>query len=165
MRGNGNGLTSVPDPPGGVRWCTHCEDFIPLPKFPNGTRRYVCKMHMWNAIGKHSSKKCMSDPRKRALHQVWGRAYTDARFFEQPRIAITQAEINEILTCSVADGIDKDGVEGVAIVPADPTKTLSASNSAIVTTSTRRVLMKQWKKLGTAGYCKLLHGSNASGEL
>jgi len=162
-------MPKVPDPPGGVRWCTHCEEFIPIPKFPSGTRRYVCRKHMWKASGKHPSKKWMSDPRQRALHQIWGRAYTDARFFEQPRIAITQAEISEILTCSVADGIDKDGVmyraEGVAIVPADPTKTLSVSNSAVVTTITRRVLMKQWKKTGKEMYCKILQGCHASKQL
>ena len=52
----------------------------------------------------------------------------------------------------------------VAIVPADPTKVLSVSNSALVATSTPGALMKHWKKLGKERYCKLLTGSNASEE-
>jgi hypothetical protein len=102
---------------------------------------------MWIASGKRSSKKMLSEPQKRALNQVWGRAYKDSRLFKQTRIAITQAEIGKILAVWVAGGIEKNGVlyeaGGVALVPADPTKVLSASNSAIVATSTRSVLMKQ----------------------
>ena len=100
--------------------------------------------------------------------QVWARAYTDSRLFQQTRIAITQTEIAKILSGGGVGGIEKTGVlyaaGGVAIVPADPTKVLSVSNSALVATSTRSVLMKHWKKLGREGYCKLLPGSNASEE-
>jgi hypothetical protein len=123
---------------------------------------------MWIASGKNSSKKMLSDPQKRALNQVWARAYKDSRFFKQTRIAITQTEIAKILAAGVLSGIEKTGVlyaaGGVAIVPADPTKVLSVSNLALVTPSTRRVLMKQWKSSGEEGYCKLLPGSNASEE-
>jgi hypothetical protein len=124
---------------------------------------------MWIASGKRSSKKMLSDPQKRMLNQVWGRAYKDSRLFKQTRIAITQTEIGKILAVWVAGGIEKNGVlceaGGVAIVPVDPTKVLSASNSAIVATSTRSVLMKRWKHLGKAEYCKLLEGSNELEEL
>ena len=123
---------------------------------------------MWIASGKRSSKKMLSDPQKRALNQVWGRAYKDSRLFKQTRISITQAEIGKILAVWVAGGIEKNGglyeAGGVAIVPADPTKVLSASNSAIVASSTRSVLMKQWKRFGKTEYCKLLLERNALEE-
>jgi hypothetical protein len=123
---------------------------------------------MWIASGKRSSKKMLSDPQKRALNQVWGRAYKDSRLFKQTRIAITQAAIGKILAVWVAGGIEKNGglyeAGGVAIVPADPTKVLSASNSAIVASSTRSVLMKQWKRFGKTEYCKLLLERNALEE-
>jgi len=110
----------------------------------------------------------LSDPNKRALNQVWARAYKDSRLFKQTRIAITQTEIAKILSGGVVGGIEKTGVlyaaGGVAIVPVDPTKVLSVSNLALVLTSTRSPLMKQWKKMGKEGYCKLLTGSNASEE-
>ena len=147
MCGHCTGSPAVPDPPGGVRFCTHCEKFIPLIKFPSGTRRYVCKMHMWIASGKASSKKMLKVPHKRALNQVWARAYKDSRLFKQTRIALTQAEIAKILAVVVADGKEKAGAAyeagGIAVVPVDPNKVLSASNSALVATSTRSVLMKQ----------------------
>ena len=123
---------------------------------------------MWIASGKRSSQKMLKKPRKRALNQVWARAYKDSRLFKQARIAITQAEIAKILAGVVADGIEKTSVMseagGIAIVPADPNKVLSASNSALVTTSTRSVLMKQWKRFGKAEYCKLLMERNALEE-
>jgi hypothetical protein len=124
---------------------------------------------MWIASGKNSSKKMLSDPQKRALNQVWARAYKDSRLFKQTRIAITQTEIAKVLSGGVVGGIEKTGVlyaaGGVAIVPADPTKVLSVSNLALVAPSTRRVLMKHWKGFGKEGYCKLLPGSNASEEV
>jgi hypothetical protein len=116
-------------------------------------------MHMWIASGKHSSKKMLSDPQKRALNQIWTRAYKDSRLFAQKRIAITQAEIGKLLAVGV---LYKAG--GVAIVPADPTKVLSQTNSAVVATSTRILLMTQWKRFGEVEYCKLLRESNGSEE-
>ena len=159
---------SVPDPPGGLRYCTHCENFIPLAKFPSGPRRHVCKKHMWIASGKNSNQKMLRDPRKRALHRLWSRAYKDAKFFKQPRVAITQAEIGQLLTGGMVSGAGKHGelltAGGFAIVPRDPTEVLSLSNSAIVPTSARRVLMKRWKGFGKEGFCTLLQCGDASVE-
>jgi hypothetical protein len=125
-------------------------------------------MHMWLASGKISSKKMLEDPRKRALNQVWSRAYKDCKFFKQTRVAITQAEIGKLLAVVVAGGIAKTWVLSevgrIAVVPMDPTKLLSASNSALVATSTRSVLMKQWKRFGKEEYCKALQESSASEE-
>jgi len=160
------GFPSVPDR-GGVRFCTHCEDFVPLAKFQSGgPRRYVCKFHMYIASGQRSSKKMLSDPQKRALHQLWGRAFKDSKLFKQPRIAITQAEIAKILAFAAPGGVGKSGVlyaaKVFAIVPSDPTKALSAANSALVSTSTRSLLMRQWKLFGKEGYCEHLTGGNGS---
>ena len=153
---------SVPDQ-NGVRFCTHCEEFISLAKFPSGTRRYICKAHLWIASGQRSAKKMRNNPQKKSLTKVWARAYKDCRVFKQTRIAITQAEISKLL-----DRIEKTGTVletgEIALVPADPTKVLSVSNSALVETSTRSVLIKQWKRSGKDEYCKILQGSDASEE-
>jgi hypothetical protein len=123
---------------------------------------------MWLAIGKRSSKKMLEDPQKRVLKQVWSRAYKDCKVFKQTRIAITQAEIGKLLAVVVAGGIEKTGVlsevGGIAVVSLDPTKLLSASNSALVATSTRSALMKKWKSFGKEDFCKILRGSNGSEE-
>jgi hypothetical protein len=156
---------AVPDPPGGVRFCTHCDAFIPIIKFASGPRRYVCKMHMWIASGKRSSEKMLSDPQKRVLNQVWGRAYKDCRLFNQTRIAVKQDDIGKLIMGSMAGGMEKTVVlGGIAVVPVDPTKVLSMSNAALVSTSTRSLLMKQWKRFGEVEYCKMLRVSNGSEE-
>jgi hypothetical protein len=116
---------------------------------------------MYITSGQRSAKKMRNNPQKRSLSKVWARAYKDSRVFKQTRIAITQAEISKILGGMGKTGALSEAVE-IALVPADPTKVLSVSNSALVSISTRRALMKQWKRSGTDEYCALLSGSYAS---
>ena len=154
----------VPDPPGGVRFCVRCEDFIPVEQFPSGIRRYLCKLHMWTTSGKRSKAKRLSDPRKHALSKMWGRCYDDSKQFKQKRIDIKQDEIDELLKQFeyVQDEIDDEGSpyevipHEIAIVPVEPTKMLSKSNAALVEATTRKALMRQLKNMGTEGYCRLL---------
>jgi hypothetical protein len=157
---------SVPDPPGCVRFCTHCDAFIPIKEFASGPRRYICKVHMWRASGQRSAKKMLKNPQKRVLNQLWGRAYKDCRFFNQTLIAVKQGDIGKLLMGSgVAGGIEKTvALGGIAVVPVDPTKVLCMSNIALVSTSTRCLLMKQWKRFGEVEYCKLLRESNGVEE-
>jgi hypothetical protein len=111
---------------------------------------------------RRSTQKILQNPQKRALSKVWARAYKDCRRFEQPRIGITQAEINHLLTVGVVDEIKENVVlydnlaKRVAVVPVDPTKLLCMSNATLVATNTRTLLLKQWKLLGKENYCKLL---------
>jgi hypothetical protein len=102
-----------------------------------------------------------NNSQKKLLTKVWPRAYKES--FKQTRFVITQAEISELLC-----GIEKTGALSeageIALVPADPTKVLSVSNSALVSISTRSVLMKQWKRSGKHEYCKILQGSDVSEE-
>jgi hypothetical protein len=155
------GCLRVPDH-GGVRFCIQCKDFISIDCFSSGTRRYMCKQHMWEAIGQKYKVKMMKDPRKRALNKVWNRAYEDCRKFKHARIDIKQAEIDKILTVGVEEEVEENVAlyqkisNEIAVVPVDPTKVLCTSNSVIVSIRTRRLLMKQWKKFGKKEYCKLL---------
>ena len=161
MCGHCAGYPCVPDPAGKVRFCTHCEDFIPITPFPSGPRRFVCKAHM-RASCRRSTQKMLGNPQKRALSKVWARAYTDRRRFDQPRIGIKQAEIDKLLTVGVADEM-RDNVllydnlaKRVAVIPIDPSKVLCVSNAALVAFSTRKLLLKQWKRFGKEAYSKLL---------
>jgi hypothetical protein len=145
----------------GVRYCTHCEDFIPITSFPSGTRRFVCKKHM-KASATRSTQKMLNNPQKRALKKIWSRCYKDCRLFQQKGIGIKQTEIDKILKIGVADEIEKNVVlyenlaKGMAVVPIDPTNVLNISNAVLVTPSTRKLLMKRWKYSGKEEYCKLL---------
>ena len=155
------GCPRVPDH-GGLRFCVHCADFIPIESFPSGTRRYLCKKHMWQAIGQHSKAKMSKDPRKRALNLMWGRAYDDSRKFKHARIELKQADIDRLLTADVAEEVEENVAiyqklaNELAVVPVDPTKVLCKLNSTIVASRTRRLLIKQWKLFGKEEYCKSL---------
>jgi hypothetical protein len=156
-----SGYPCVPDHPGGVRYCTHCEDFIPITSFPSGPRRFVCKAHM-KASAKRSTRKMFSNPQKRALHKVWARCYKDCSLFQQTGIGIKQSEIDQLLKVGVADEIEKNVglyeklARVIAVVPVDPTKLLCISNAALVSPSTRKLLVKRWKRFGKEEYSKLL---------
>jgi hypothetical protein len=114
------------------------------------------------ASAKRSTKKMLSNPQKRALNKVWARCYKDCSLFEQTRIGIKQAEIDELIKVGVVDEIEKNGVlyenlaKGIAVVPIDPTNILNISNAVLVSPNTRKLLMKRWKRLGKEEYCKLL---------
>ena len=156
-----SGYPCVPDPPGGVRYCTHCEDFITVTSFSSGARRYVCKAHM-KASASRSTKKMLSNPQKRALNKVWARCYKDCSVFEQTRIGIKQAEIDQLLRVGVVEEKGQNGLlyenlaKGIAVVPVDPTKVLSICNAVLVTPDTRKLLKKMWKRSGKEEYGKLL---------
>jgi hypothetical protein len=114
------------------------------------------------ASAKRSTKKMLSNPQKRALNKVWARCYKDCSLFEQTRIGIKQAEIDELIKVGVVDEIGQNGVlyenlaKGIAVVPVDPTKLLCISNAALVSPSTRKLLVKRWKRFGQEEYSKLL---------
>ena len=111
---------------------------------------------------RRSTQKMLKNPQKRALSKVWARAYKDRRHFEQPRIGIKQAEIDQLLTVGVADEIRENVLlyeilaNRLAVIPIDPSKLLCMSNVVLVATSTRKLLLKKWKQLGKEAYSKLL---------
>jgi hypothetical protein len=145
----------VPDLPNGTRFCRHCDAFIPISDFVSGPRRYVCKMHMWEASGRPARKKMLSNPKKRMLHHLWNKAYRDRYAFNQTKVAIKHEDIVKILN-------GHETHVGIAVVPIDPTKIMDPSNMEIVSSETRIQLMKVWKSLGEVEYCTMLHGVGPS---
>jgi hypothetical protein len=134
---------------------------IPITSFPSGPSRFVCKAHM-KAGGKRSTQKMLSNPQKGALHKVWARCYKDCRSFQQTGIGITQGEIDRLLKVWVVDEIENDAglyanlARRLAVIPVDPTKILCISNAALVSLSTRKLLVKRWKQFGPEEYSKSL---------
>ena len=71
------GLTAVPDH-NGVRFCRVCNAFLPLSMFPKGHRRYTCRPHLWQRIGKKARKAAYKAvPRRRLLASIWTRCWKD----------------------------------------------------------------------------------------
>ena len=62
----------------GVRFCRVCNAFLPLSMFPKGHRRYTCRPHLWQRIGKKARKAAYkAAPRRRLLASIWTRCWKD----------------------------------------------------------------------------------------
>ena len=73
------GLTVVPDH-NGVRFCRVCNAFLPLSMFPAGHRRYTCRPHLWQRVGKKARQTAYNAvPRRRLLASIWTRCWKDAK--------------------------------------------------------------------------------------
>ena len=84
----------------GLRFCRACCKHIPTSHFPAGQRRFLCKRHIWEKIGKAAKARLRSDPLKRELARLWSLCYNDRGLFCQTRVAITQTDIARLLVIS-----------------------------------------------------------------
>jgi hypothetical protein len=166
----------VPDAPGGIRFCTACDNFLPVGDFPLGPRRYSCKKHMWATAGKRAKEKRMADTSKVILFRLWGKAYDDSKRFSQTwrntddseaspvnlaHISIKQREIEQLLhiatqfySMAVCDN-HKEFAKQIAVVPVNPKEILSLCNAALVPNTVKRRLFRSWKLNGLEGYNNL----------
>jgi hypothetical protein len=173
----------VPDAPGGVRFCTVCDSFLPVDEFPAGPRRYSCKKHMWAIAGKRAKAKRMADTNKMILFRLWGKAYDDSKIFDhaqrtlndtdtQPmnhaHIAITQREIEQLLYIATEYSSPavydhhREFAKRIAVVPVNPKEVLSLCNAALVPNTVKRQLFRAWKLGGLEGYNSLFLESERS---
>jgi hypothetical protein len=166
----------VPDAPGGIRFCTACDNFLPVSQFPVGPRRFLCKTHMWATAGKKAKAKRMADTNKMILFRLWGKAYddskrfnrawrtpddTDAQSINHAHISITQREIEQLL--HIATNYSSEAVydnhrefaRRIAVVPVNPKEVLSLCNAALVPNTIKRQLFRSWKLDGLEGYNQL----------
>ena len=96
------GLTAVPDH-NGVRFCRVCNAFLPLSMFPKGHRRYTCRPHLWQRIGKKARKAAYkAAPRRRLLASIWTRCWKDVNssclgMAHGAALALKQADIGGML--------------------------------------------------------------------
>ena len=96
------GLTVVPDH-NGVRFCRVCNAFLPLSMFPKGHRRYTCRPHLWQRIGKKARKAAYkAAPRRRLLASIWTRCWKNVNssclgMAHGAALALKQADIGGML--------------------------------------------------------------------
>ena len=172
-------VSRIPDAPGGIRFCLACDKWIPVIEFPRGTRRHCCKRHSWANSGRKARARQLADTNKRILFRLWGKCYSDSARFSfawrasedsacQPntrksRVAITQAEVEQMLTFGAADYSSKEVSENpvqfaksLAIVPVDCDKIISLCNAALVSNCVKRKLFLDWKIGGCQMYSESL---------
>ena len=54
----------------GKRFCRMCDDYLPLAAFPAGQRRYACRTHLWQRVGRPAKRKMLAKPQKRLLSRI-----------------------------------------------------------------------------------------------
>ena len=135
--------TKVPDL-NGVRFCRVCNEFLPIDMFPIGQRRFTCRPHLWERIGKKSRKALLLKPRKRLLASIWTRCYKDARMIGLS-LVLKQADIDRIL-----DTIEEQGpnlcIDEVALVPRELSVPMSKENTALVSKQERQALLDKLRR-------------------
>ena len=141
------------------RFCRVCQDMLPVELFPAGTRRYVCRRHLWERVQLPSKMRMLTDPRKKLLWVIWKRCWVDAKIiFRQPRISLLQEDILSILTEKMPDALEELPAElnSLSLMPADPSIKLSCKNMVLVPPTLRKTLLKARRDGGQALYLKKL---------
>ena len=118
---------------------------------PARLRWYICRKHDWERVTKLSKQLCMQDPHRSRLWLLWKCCWTDARtVFKQTRVEIVQGDIEALLR-GVQGDVDGD-LDGVSVMPADPTRVLCTENAVLVQTPKRPQLVRAWRAGGAEGY-------------
>ena len=81
------------------RYCRACECTLPLAAFPSGTRRFLCKRHIWERVQQPSKRRALANNKhKKQLWTMWKKCWTDARkTFKRGRILLLQRDIEQTL--------------------------------------------------------------------
>jgi hypothetical protein len=148
--------TKVPDL-NGVLFCRVCNEFLPIDMFPIGQRRFTCRPHLWERIGKKSRKALLLKPRKRLLASIWTRCYKDARMLGLS-LVLKQADISRML-----DTIEEQSpnlcIDEVALVPRELSVPMSKENTALVSKQERQALLDKLRRAS-----KILKPEKRQGE-
>jgi hypothetical protein len=125
--------------------------------FPRGQRRFTCRPHIWQRIGKKSGKAQRANPRKKRLAAIWIQCYKDCRLLGLS-LELTQADIDRMLDTLAAgsdpanpgtagaDEVADPGADPVAVLPKDLSSAISAENAVLVTKAARRALLDKLRR-------------------
>jgi hypothetical protein len=136
-----------------LRHCTRCNRDLPLSMFPKGPRRFLCKAHLREMV-KAAAPALSAD--ERAVRKIWVSSYKDVKALrgDTSAIRLTHGDIKVILERA---GQPPTSYKDVFVLPAVPSKPLTASNAVLAGPSTRRYLLMIWRRLhDTEAYVKAI---------
>ena len=136
-------LTAVPDL-NGVRFCRVCREFLPTGMFPRGQRRFTCRPHIWQRIGKKSRKALLTKPRKKLLASIWTRCYKDARLLGLS-LLLKQKDIDRMLD-TLEEQSSNMRIDEVALLPKELSVPVSKENTALVSKHERQALIDKLRR-------------------
>lgn len=131
----------------GKRFCRMCDDYLPLAAFPAGQRRYACRTHLWQRVGRPAKRKMLAKPQKRLLSRLWMQCYKDRLVFGHARVELTQAELAGLLEAAAGD--DETASE-LVVVPKDPRRPLSLSNAVLASREARAKMLARARLVANA---------------
>jgi hypothetical protein len=123
----------------GERFCRMCNDYLPLAAFPAGQRRYACRTHLWQRVGRPAKRKMLAKPQKRLLSRLWMQCYKDRLVFGHARVELTQAELAALLEAAAAG--DNASASELAVLPKDPRMPLSLGNAVLASREARAKML------------------------
>jgi hypothetical protein len=123
----------------GKRFCRMCDDYLPLAAFPAGQRRYACRTHLWQRVGRPAKRKMLAKPQKRLLSRLWMQCYKDRLVFGHARVELTQAELAGLLEAAAAG--DNASASELAVLPKDPRMPLSLGNAVLASREARAKML------------------------
>jgi hypothetical protein len=129
-------LAAVPDFDG-RRYCRVCKDFVPLAAFPRGQRRFTCRTHLWQRVGKRAQARLFEQPRKRLLARMWMQLWKDRLVFGQTLVELKQADVDALLEAFLGP----QPISELAVLPRDPGVPLSSTNAVLAPKQARRELL------------------------
>ena len=150
------------------RYCRACQSTLPLSAFPSGTRRYLCRKHVWVRIQQPSKRRKLADSHKQQLCTLWKTCWSDAkRTFKRERILLLQRDIETALALLQGSGKGGSGkgppaahrqlgALQMALMPCDPERHLSRDNVVVVDKNARRALLRAFRQGGAARYVSAL---------
>jgi len=121
----------------GRRFCRVCDDYLPLAAFPAGQRRYTCRAHLWEGVGRPAKRTLLAKPQKRLLSRLWMQCYKDRLVLGHERVELTQADLATLLEAAGAgEGGDRSASE-LVVLPKDPRKPVAADNAVLASREAR----------------------------
>jgi hypothetical protein len=126
----------------GLRYCTVCDDFVDMHKFPGFGVGNLCREHLCVLTRETGTNKArMKDPEHKRRVLQWRRCHTDCKTFKQGSVSMSLREIEtEIMK------INSTATDSHAVVPFDPNVVISVRNVVVVTMDQRKTLVKLFRK-------------------
>ena len=135
-----------------VRYCRKCQKSLPLHQFAPGEVRYFCSEHLREILRWYRQ----GDQSRRAVSNLRVKCWTDKATFGQAHVDLSCQDIRDMMTPDQIESFSQ-----YAIVPKDPTQTLSATNALLITANCRKYLVASWKTThDTKQYQEILHDLN-----
>ena len=134
-----------------VRFCSECQEHLPIAEFPKGQKRFVCKTHWAMRKTAKSREDRANVPGRIFAERTWSRCWRDGRRFVGTKMDLT---VNDIL--QIWQEADPVAQQNLILLPIDPSVNMNKDNAVIVDKKKRSSLLKSLSKNGIEKYKRIV---------